>query len=64
MTDPEMNELLVKRFLRTQTFYGRTCLKVSAQWKQLSWRAVVSFAFFLNHQRRRIWYFRQSLPEL
>ena len=48
MTDPEMNELLVKRFLRTQTFYGRASLKLSAQWKQLSWRAVVSFAFFLK----------------
>ncbi|MEO6036551.1 MAG: sugar transferase [Verrucomicrobiota bacterium] len=48
MTDPEMNDLLVKRFLRTQTFYGRASMKISAQWKQWSWRAVVSFAFFLK----------------
>jgi exopolysaccharide biosynthesis polyprenyl glycosylphosphotransferase len=48
MTDAEANKLLVKRFLQTQTFFGRTQLKVAAHWKQFSWRVIISFAVFLK----------------
>jgi exopolysaccharide biosynthesis polyprenyl glycosylphosphotransferase len=48
MSDAELNNLLVERFLQTQSFYGRTSLKFAARWKHLSWRIVVAFAFVLK----------------
>lgn len=48
MTDQELDELIVKRFLETQTSWGRTRLKASVLWKQFSWRAVVSSALFFK----------------
>jgi exopolysaccharide biosynthesis polyprenyl glycosylphosphotransferase len=42
MSDPELNNLLVKRFLQTQNFHGRMQLRIAARWKQFAWRAVVS----------------------
>lgn len=48
MTDHEFDTLLVKRFLQTQTFFGRTRLAIAMCWKQISWRVVVSFALFLK----------------
>ena len=48
MTDQELDKLLIKRFLETQTPLGRIRLKVSALWKQYSWRAVVSSALFFK----------------
>ena len=48
MTDVEINDLLIRRFLQTQTFYGRIRLKIAARWKQFSWRVVISFALLLK----------------
>lgn len=48
MTDSEINTRLIKRYLRAQSVYGRTTLKMGTHWKQLSWRFVVSFALFLK----------------
>jgi exopolysaccharide biosynthesis polyprenyl glycosylphosphotransferase len=42
MSDAELNHLLIKRFLQTQNFPGRLCLKISSRWKRFLWRAVVS----------------------
>jgi exopolysaccharide biosynthesis polyprenyl glycosylphosphotransferase len=39
---------VIKRYLRTQSVYGRTSLKMGTHWKQWSWRFVVSFALFLK----------------
>ena len=48
MNDIELNNLLVERFLQTQSFYGRTWLKFTARCKRISWRIIVSFALVLK----------------
>lgn len=48
MTDQEIDTLLVKRFLQTQTVFGRMRLAISMCWKQISWRVIVSFALCLK----------------
>lgn len=48
MTDIELDNLLIKRFLQTQNIRGRAQLKIAARWKQFSWRVIVSFALFLK----------------
>jgi exopolysaccharide biosynthesis polyprenyl glycosylphosphotransferase len=48
MTDDEINNLVVQRFLQTQHFSGRMRLKTATRWKQFSWRFVVSFTLFFK----------------
>jgi len=48
MTNAELDDLLIKRFLQTQNVSGRMRLKIAARWKQISWRIIVSFALFLK----------------
>lgn len=48
MTDHEINALLEKRFLQTQSVFGRTRLSAAMHWKQISWLVVVSSALFLK----------------
>ena len=48
MTNSERDALLIKRFLQAQNLPGRMRLKIAARWKQISWRIIVSFAFFLK----------------
>ncbi|MEO5803096.1 MAG: sugar transferase [Verrucomicrobiota bacterium] len=48
MTGAKLDELLIDRFLQTQTFSGRMRLKASMHWKRLSWRVVISLALFFK----------------
>ena len=48
MSDAELNHLLVKRFLQTQTVHGRLRLQLAARWKQFAWRMVVSSTLLLK----------------
>jgi exopolysaccharide biosynthesis polyprenyl glycosylphosphotransferase len=48
MTDLEIKQRLTKKFLATQTFYGRASLKISAHWKQWLWRTVVGCALVVK----------------
>ncbi len=48
MSEQQINALLVKRFLQTQTVWGRQRLRLAVHWKQFSWRVVVSSALFLK----------------
>ncbi len=44
----EINDRLIKRFLQTQTHFGRARLKSYAYLKQRSWRIVLAFASMLK----------------
>ncbi len=48
MTDNEIDALLEKRFLQTQSVFGRTRLTAAMHWKQVSWHIVVSSTLLLK----------------
>jgi lipopolysaccharide/colanic/teichoic acid biosynthesis glycosyltransferase len=48
MTDQEIRERLVSRFLAAQTPWGRARLNAYVRWKRLSWQVVVNASLFLK----------------
>jgi exopolysaccharide biosynthesis polyprenyl glycosylphosphotransferase len=42
MSDSEINQLLMERFVKAQTLRGRVSMNACTRWKQWSWRIVVS----------------------
>src|SRR4051812_16885505 len=48
MSEEEMNQILVRRFSRTQSPLGRWKLNVYARWKAVSWRWLLASTFFFK----------------
>lgn len=48
MTDQEINEAVIRRFLSAQTLPGRLSLNSRVRFKRLAWRAVVASSFFIK----------------